>query len=282
LVAFLGDVSVNAITTDDLRRFISGLMDRSTLYPEHPQHKEREGHLSPFTIESHVRSVRRLFNWLEEEGRIEINPMRRIKTPKPRRREPKGITEQDLLALLRTTEEGTLIDLRDRAMMLFLADTGCRAGGLVGLRVQDVDIEAGLAAVTEKRGKTRLVPFIEPTGEALRAWLAVRPQDKGPWVFIGLASHSRGALTPNSVLQAIKRRAERAGVTGTVNPHAFRHTFARQFLLSGGDLATLSELMGHESVEVTKDYYAIFTVRELQEMHRRHSPVRQLLGDEDE
>ena len=109
----------------------------------------------------------------------------------------------------------------------------------------------------------------------------VRPQDKGPWVFVGLANHSRGALTPNSVLQAIRRRAKRAGVSGPVNPHAFRHSFARLFLLDGEDLGTLSELMGHESVEVTKDYYAIFTVRELQEIHRRHSPVTQLLrGDE--
>lgn len=97
-----------------------------------------------------------------------------------------------------------------------------------------------------------------------------------------LGNHSRGALTPNSVLQALRRRAAQAGVTGPVNPHAFRHAFARHFLLDGGDLGTLSELMGHESMEITKDYYAIFTMRELQEKHQRHSPVARLLrGDED-
>jgi integrase/recombinase XerD len=282
LVGFLGDVPVETITTDDLRRFIAHLLDRATLYPDHPLHEERAGQLSPFTIQSHVRAVKRLFNWLEAEGKITGNPMRRIAVPRPRRREPKGISVADLRALLRTTEGGSLIDLRDRAMMLVLADTGCRVGGLVGLQVGDVDLEMGLATVTEKRAKTRLVPFTETTADALGAWLDVRPQDKGPWMFVGLGTHSQRALTTNGVVQAFRRRARRAGITGPVNPHAFRHAFARFFLLDGGDLATLSELLGHETVDVTKDFYAIFTVRELQEKHRRHSPVRGLLGgDED-
>jgi hypothetical protein len=79
----------------------------------------------------------------------------------------------------------------------------------------------------------------------------------------------------------LKRRAKRAGVQGRVNPHAFRHAFAREHIKNGGDLATLSQLMGHASVEITKANYAIFTMQELQEKHRRHSPVMRLLGNDD-
>jgi len=278
LVAFLSDVPMEEVTTQDLRRYIISLMDRSTRWSDHPYHIEVSGGLSPFTIAGHVRAFKRLFNWLELEGEIQSNPARRIKTPQPKRREPKGTSEQDFLALLATTEAGSVVDLRDKAILLFLADTGCRVQGLCGLRVQDVDFDAMLATVTEKRDKTRLVPFMSVTAGALRAWLEVRPTHYGPWVFVGLGPKAEGALSPNGVAQMLKRRARRADVTGPVNPHSFRHAFARGFLLSGGDLGTLSDLMGHEGVEITKEWYGIFTIQELQEKHRRHSPVAQLFG----
>jgi len=278
LVAFLGDVAVESVTTDDLRRYVVHLMERRTLYAGHPTHEKREGTLSMFTVEGHVRAIRRLFNWLEEEGRIEANPMRRIKTPQPRRREPKGIRREDLLALLVITEGGDVAGLRDRAIILFLADTGCRVGGLCGLRVQDVDLESRLATLTEKGERTRRVPFTRTTARALQDWLDVRPQDKGPWLFVGLGNRAHDAVSPNGVARMLKRRAKQAGVTGPVNPHAFRHAFARDFLMDGGDLGTLADLLGHTNVLVTKEYYGIFTIQELQEKHERHSPVTQIFG----
>lgn len=278
LVDFLGDVSVEAITTDDLRRYIAHLMDQSTRWADHPKHKERVGGLSPFTIAGHIRAVKRLFNWLEAEGVIAGNPARRIKTPHPKRREPKAIDLQDFLALLATTEGGGVADRRDRAILLFLTDTGCRVGGLCNLRVQDVNFKAGLATVTEKGSKARLVPFTRPTAVALAAWLEVRPQDQGAWLFVSLGNKTRGKLSPNGVAQMLRRRARLAGVEGRINPHAFRHAFAREFLLNGGDLASLADLLGHSSIEVTKASYAIFTIQELQEKHRRHSPVARLFG----
>jgi len=283
LLTFLGDVPVEIVTIDDVRAYIVHLMDRPSRWPDHPKHQEREGTLSPFTVASYVRAVKRLFNFLEAEDRIKSNPARRIRTPRPKRVLPKGISHADLLALLATCEAGGVIDLRDRGILLFLADTGCRLGGLCGLRIEDVDFARGLAMVTEKGDKTRFVPFLTPTAEALRAWLAVRPQDqdRGPWMFVGLSPRARKGLTSNGVAQMLARRGRRAGVTGPVNAHSFRHGFARDFLLSGGDLGTLSDLMGHEGVEITKDYYGIFTIRELQEKHRRHSPLVQLFGGGD-
>ncbi len=93
--------------------------------------------------------------------------MRRIRTLNPKRGMPKGISQQDFLALLTTTKVGSVTDLRDRAIMFFLTDTGCRVLGLCGLCVQDVDFNTKLATVTEKYRKTRFVPFNLPTEQAL-------------------------------------------------------------------------------------------------------------------
>ena len=257
LVTYLGDVAVESITVDDLRAFVADQM----------------GRLSPFTVASRVGAMKRLFNWLESEGRIEVNPGRRIKRPRPQRREPKAISLDDVRALLATAKGDTLADVRDRAMILFLFDTGCRAGGLCGLRLDDLHLEAGLALVYEKGGKSRFVMFTPQTGAALRAWLAVRPEG-GQSVFVGLKRKT--ALTPSGVWQMLQRRAERAGVEGASNTHAFRHGFARFYLLDGGDLGTLADILGHSSVEVTKAYYGVFTFQELQEKHRRHSPIAKM------
>lgn len=274
---FLGDVQLETVTTDALRRYVVTLQDQNTLWQDHPKLEARAGGLSPFTIAGYIRAFKRLFNFLESEGLLDHNPARRIRQPVPKVMMPKAVSIDDFLALLKTTEGGGLADIRDRAVILFLADSGCRVAGLCGLRVADVDITRGVAIVTEKGEKSRPVMFTETTAAAIAAWLEVRPADKGAALFLSLGPKCDGGLSTGAVVQMLKRRAELAGVAGRVNPHAFRHAFAREFLFNGGDLASLSDLMGHSSIEVTKMFYAIFTFEELRKRHRQFSPVAHLL-----
>ncbi len=278
LVTFLGDADIAAITVEDLRRFIVALRDQETLWGDHPKLQARDGKLSPFTVAGHVRALKRLFNFLESEGKLDGNPARAIKTPTPHVSQPKSIDMRDLLALLQTTEDGGLADLRDRAAILMLADTGCRVRGLCGLRLEDIDLARGVALVTEKGEKPRAVCFTDITGAALQAWLEARPGDKGPFVFVSLGPKCAGGFSTGAVGEMLKRRARKAGIEGRVNPHSFRHGFAREFLLNGGDMASLCDLMGHSSIEVTKAFYAVFTMDELRAKHRRYSPVTNILG----
>lgn len=136
------------------------------------------------------------------------------------------------------------------------------------------------AKVTEKCEKTRFVPLTPPTVQVLKDWLKVRPDEHGDWMFMSLGPKANGAFSCNGVIQMLKRRAKHACVVGPVNPHSFRHGYARDFLMDGGDLGTLSDLMGHEGVETTKNWYGIFTINELQEKHNRHSPVINMFGDD--
>ena len=74
----------------------------------------------------------------------------------------------------------------------------------------------------------------------------------------------------------LKRMKRKAGVKGPVNPHSFRHGFAREYLTNGGNLASLADTMGHSDVSVTWQAYAIFSPDELQKSHARFSPVAQM------
>ena len=266
LVRFLGDPPIEAVTVDDLRRWVADMHDRG---------------LSLFTISTRGKAVRRLFTWLESEGLLDDNPAHKVKLPHPKRRTPKGLSRDDVLALLAACEGSEPADLRDKAAICLLYDSGCRAAELCGLELDALDLERGLALIVGKGDKSRYAMFGPATAAAIAAWLEARP-DRGNCVFVGLNQRSKGGLTPNGLWQIINRRAKQAGIEGPVSVHGFRHSFSRAYLMSGGDLGALSQTLGHSDVRTTVDYYGVFAVGQLQELHRRHSPMAGLFGgDED-
>ena len=264
LVRFLGDPPIETVAAHDLRLFMVAQRDRG---------------LSPFTIKSRWRAFRRLWNFAEEEELIMKNPARRIKAPNTKP-QPKAIIQEDFQALLETTAANTVLDLRDRAFMRFLYETGVRVGGLCGLRIDDLDLEHLRAQVTEKWDKTRKVYFEEATAQALRDWLAVRPDNKGPWVFVGMTARSRGPMDAHSVGKMLKRRGKQAGCKGPVNPHAFRHGFAITATMSGCPLGATSKILGHSDPAITIKYYHQFTDDQLQEIHAKYNPMNRLESSE--
>lgn len=281
LLGFLGDVDVATITAQDLRNYVAAQRAQRTRYANTTARPEIAGGLATASIAGYVRAVKRLFRWLVDEGVLASNPAARLKTPAAPRGEPKAYTRRDLRDLLRATAGDDPMQRRDRALLLVLADTGCRVGGLAGLRIADLDLDQQRARVTEKGGRSRWVYFTSYTSQALRDWLAVHPDPAGGILWSNLGTVGAPGLTVEGIRQVLKRLGQRAGVQGPVNPHAFRHGFAREYLLAGGDLASLADLLGHSSVEVTWRYYAIFAEDELAEKHHRHSPVTRLADEEE-
>jgi integrase/recombinase XerD len=162
---------------------------------------------------------------------------------------------------------------RDKALLAFLVDTGCRVASISKLKLSELDMENFRASVREKGSKTRLLSFSPFTAARLKEWLLVRANTSE---FVFLSTRSHGAIGHSGVVQMLRRLAAKAGVTGPVNPHAFRHAFAREYIKSGGDLATLQRIMGHSDQSLTADYYAVFTENELATKHRQHSPMNQI------
>lgn len=286
LVEFLGPgCEIGRISAHDLRRYVASLRGRQRRYRTHIYRGEIDGPLSPATIAGSIRAIKRLFSFLEGDQVISENPARGLRAPRMTKgREPKAVSKADFVKLLRAAEGDEPAEVRDRALLLFLADTGARVGGLVGLELDDLDLDQSMAWVTEKGNKRRAVYLSGETVAALRAWLRLRQaqptQDRPGSQAVFTSLHkTRGGLTREGVTLVLRRLKKRAGVTGPVNPHAFRHAFAREYLRNGGDLATLSDLMGHSDIQVTATSYAVFLPDELQERHRRFSPVAQLSKD---
>lgn len=273
LVAYLEDMPVEQVTLSDLRRFVTHLRARKTRWDDHPNKRQRAGGLSEATIAGIVRATRRLFGFLVEEGVIAESPAARLKQPRLKRGEPKAASMDDLFKLLDASEGDDPISVRNRAMLLVLADTACRVGGLVGMRLSDLDLVAGKVYLHEKGNKGRFA-FVTPvTIEALQAWLAARPGDSNAYLWTNLGSGGGEHLSTQGVREVFRRMKAKVGVTGAINPHAWRHAFAREYLQNGGDLGSLADIMGHADVVVTHRSYAIFLNDELRAKHAKHSPL---------
>jgi site-specific recombinase XerD len=247
------------VTTKELRQYIADLRKR----------------MKADSVASHVRGLHRFWNWTTEEYKLDSNPMKRIARHKQSKPAPKAVKLSDFVKMFNATKEGD-DGARDRAILAFIADTGCRFAGLHTLKVQHLELDQRRAYVLEKGNEWRCVHFTDYTRILLQHWMWVRRSESDA-VF---TAYDGSELTEWGLREVFKRLKKRAGVTGRANPHAFRHGFAREYLLNGGDLATLSRLMGHRTVNTTVNHYAVFTDHELGEAHAKHSPVQKLFEGE--
>mgnify|MGYP002757532993 FL=1 len=143
--------------------------------------------------------------------------------------------------------------LRDRAMLELLYATGMRVGELTGLDIGDVDLARGLAHVTGKGNKQRVVPFGNEASAAVAAWLeSGRDELAGdtPAMFVGTRG---GRIDQRQVRRVVERAGRGAGVEH-VGPHTLRHTAATHMLEGGADLRVVQEMLGHTSLQTTQIY----------------------------
>ena len=220
---------------------------------------------SPYTLKGHYHILTRFGRWLFEQNFLAGDPMASIHPPKlPQDAPPKAITRAHIEQMIEAVE-----DDRERALLLFFRDTGCRAIEAEGLTWGNVFLEENKAHLVGKGGKHRPAFFRAPTAQALTTYRAgLKRAGPGDAVFQG----HQGPLTYNGIYLVFRRVAERAGLDeDAFSPHAWRHAFGRDTTLNGIPTVQLSDLMGHSTTDVTK-IYARFNTAELQQAHDRYGP----------
>lgn len=167
---------------------------------------------------------------------------------------PRGIPATQADALLAGCDAGTLIGARDYAILMLLVRLGLRDGEVVGLELGDINWRAGEITVHGKGRRHDRLPLPEDVGEALAAYLQVRPRCDSAKVFLRCFAPIRGLDAGTGVIREVLHRAcDRAGVPYTC-PHRLRHTVATAMLAAGAPLSEIGQVLRHRSAATTAIY----------------------------
>ncbi|HET9853136.1 MAG TPA: tyrosine-type recombinase/integrase [Candidatus Limnocylindrales bacterium] len=209
---------------------------------------ELRASLAPESIAGYVRGLKAFGNWCATEEVATAGGFRGLRRPKVPHRLIAPFSDPELRSLL------ALADERERALALVLLDTGLRLSELASLLVGDVRPD-GTLHVMGKGAKERIVPIGASARRALVRYLATRATvTADDPLFCG----RRGpALTPRGIQQAIARLGRRAAVGTRCSPHTFRHTFARGYLVNGGDVFSLQQILGHATLDMVRRYISL-------------------------
>ena len=229
---------------------------------------------NPGGVHGLYRAVRAFLNWYTYEYDLPKNPIDKVHPPRVPEQPLEPVNLDHLRAMLATCGRRTFYGERDRALLLFLLDSGLRRAEMLTLNVGDVDMQTVSVMVHSGKGGKPRVTFTGPkTRQALTRYLRQRQNlgDATP-----LWTDTNGQRLKATALRAILcRRAERAGVPAP-SIHSFRRGFAIASLRAGMDLVSLQRLLGHSDLSVIRRYLAQ-TEGDLQAAHAQASPVDRLL-----
>lgn len=210
--------------------------------------------LEPATAVARQLALRRFSAWLAEEGEIDDDPLLGLKAPKIDKKITPSLTDDELKRLIKACAGKDFRDRRDEAIVRLMAETGMRAGEVVGLEIADVNLERGLATVVRaKGGKGRIAPFSAQTGLAIDRYLRARRSHRladSPALWLG----DRGkGLNYDGLHKTLKMRAAMADIDG-FHPHLMRHTAATRWLRAGGSEGGLMAVAGWSTRDMIDRY----------------------------
>jgi integrase/recombinase XerD len=282
----LGDVRFSEISSTDLQGYLVYL--KKDYVPERISGNKKP--LSPKTIYNVWVTLKSLFTWAEVNGFIEINSMDLVPRPRFKERPVEALDRESVQRMIKACKYSRRAKTsgrasyrmvrptfrRDRAILLFLLDSGVRASELIALRVCDVDTKSGEVTIRHgkaggaKGGKGRTTFVGKSCRRALWRYLVEREDSSGDDAPL-FALRNGNPLTRDGLRLLIKRLGNKAGIDRCY-PHLFRHTFAISYLRSGGDVLTLQALLGHSSLEMVKRYARVAKI-DLQRVHAKSSPA---------
>jgi site-specific recombinase XerD len=244
-----GVTGLLAVTPDILRDWLAH--EKASTY------QRKGGIVRPLarsTLIQRKAAVNRFFEWcVDPQEYLPFNPMRKVARIKPVPAERVGFERLEATRLLREANRAPgSLGARDKAIVMLLLDTGCRASELLGLTAQSFEWPQRKVKLLGKGHKVRRVPLGPKASQAVRDYMRVRPESSWTNLFL---TQRKTAMTYGALSAMLKHLGQYCTPpVPNVTAHRFRHTYASEWYREHHDILALRDLLGHSKVETTQQY----------------------------
>jgi integrase/recombinase XerD len=235
-------LTITSLSYPDLQQFVAVLFDSG---------------LSARSQARVISGIKQFFGFLLVEELIVEDPSELLEMPRIGRKLPDFLSIEEIDKILASVDVSKKEGHRNRAILETLYSCGLRVSELVHLKLGDLFFEEGFIRVKGKGNKERLVPVSPSVEKEIGLYFeAVRKHQiivPGHELFVFL--NRRGAqLTRVMIFTIVKNTAKSCGITKSISPHTFRHSFATHLVEGGANLRAVQEMLGHESITTTEIY----------------------------
>lgn len=261
LLSFLDDeqIDITQVTLDNLHTFAAGLRDLG---------------IAPRSQVRIISGIKSFFKFLLTDEYIKTDPSEFLESPKTGRHLPDVLTVSEIDRIVASIDLLQPEGHRNRAMIETMYGCGLRVSELCGLKLNDIYLDEGFIKVTGKGNKQRLVPM-SPTAikeiriylEGTRNFINIKP---GAESYLFLSVRRGRPISRVMVFDIVKKLSREAGITKSISPHTFRHSFATHLLEGGANLRAIQCMLGHEKIATTEIYTHIDRNRLRQEIELHH------------
>jgi site-specific recombinase XerD len=232
---------------------------------------------SKVTLQGDYTRLRCFFNFLYRSCIIPTNPISAIEKPKAPKRLIKAFTQKDVRTILTSFDKNTFTGYRNYTVMCMLFGTGMRRSELVNLKIADIYLELDIIKVIGKGDKERNIPIGQVLKKVMMKYLKMRNDYmqakniyQSPYFIVTYMGKKFSPVSINVMFDSLKK--SNLFDSKKVSPHIFRHTFAKFFLLNGGDVFTLQQILGHSDIDITRQYVYL-NEREIKAQNEKFNPL---------
>ncbi len=232
----------------------------------------RTGGKSVASVSRAIASIKNLFLFLLNKNIVKINPSLELSPEKVKQKLPEILTTAEVELLLEQPACVNMKGYRDKAALELLYATGMRVSELIGLNVNDVNLDASLVRCTGSN-KERFIPLYPAAVKALREYIEfIRPNmistPNEEALFVNV---SGSRMSRQGFWKVIKSYQNKAGIKKEITPHTLRHSFAVHLLENGANIEAIQEMLGHSDVSSTQIYAQILK-KKLKDVYKSAHP----------
>ena len=242
-----------------------GTVDSFTLY------LQNELEVKDVTINTYLRGLRTVLYYFMRMGYMEEF---KIATYRFDKTIIETYTDEELKILLKkpNMNKCSFVEFRSWVLCTFLLGTGCRVNSLVNIKNKDIDFANAVVYLNvTKNRKPLIVPLSKSLVDILQTYMKIRGGELEDYLF---CTEYGKQMERQTVNLSINYYNHKRGITKT-GVHRFRHTFAKNWILNGGDVFKLQKILGHSSMTIVRNYVEMFT-EDLKQNFDEINPLEQL------